>query len=168
VSNIVQDASSHIGLTARFSSEVPPNASAYQKVCLRPLPTNTFLDARVQVDDSTIDFYYHQEKLPGAQSGDMKWVCRQTVVDVVAPEQQEGDPGNNIYQTQYIDNANYDSKASGICEDPTAGFFSQLACGTASFSDLPQAAKWVIYGIAGLIVLLLLVWLVSVTRALGG
>src|SRR5258708_36195592 len=143
-------------------TEAPSNASSYEQVCLRPLPPNTSLDARVLVDDSTVDFYYHYEPLPGASASSRKWVCR-TVRQATGI--QSGEPGEVLYDVQQIDTNAYDAQASAICSQDNPGFFSQLACGTATWSSLPQAAKGAIYAIAGIISLVLLIEILSITRA---
>jgi hypothetical protein len=147
-----------------ITSEAPSDAWLYEQICLRPLPPNTTLDARVRVDDQTMDFYYHYDSLPGASAGSRKWVCR-TVITASDPNAQTEQPGQQLYDVQQIDTSQYDAQASAICTQDNPGFFSKLACGTASWGDLPQAAQWLIWALAAIVGLIILVWIVSLTRA---
>lgn len=147
-------------------SETPGDAFLYEQVCLQPLPPNTSIDHRVRVDDQTMDFYFSYEALPGSGASSRKWVCR-TAITASDPDQQTVPPGKQIYDVQIIDPNEYDAKASDICTQSNPGFFSKIACGTASWTDLPQAAQWLIWGLVGLIALISVVWIFSASKTLG-
>jgi hypothetical protein len=163
MSNLIPDAPPvQLSGVGPIITEAPPDASSYEQVCLRPLPPNTTLDYRVRVDDSTMDFYFHYDALPGASASYRKWVCR-TIITADNPNEQIDQPGQQLYDVQVINPDEYDAKASAICTQDNPGFFSKLACGTASFGDLPQAAKWAIWAIAAIVALVSLVWIMSIT-----
>jgi hypothetical protein len=167
MSNLIPDGSRFSATGAPpVLSEAPGDAFLYEQVCLRPLPPNATLDYRVRIDDSTMDFYFHYDALPGASVSSRKWVCR-TGITANDPNQQTIEPGQQLYDVQQIDPNQYDAKASDICSQDSPGFFSRLACGTASFGDLPQAAQWLIWGLVGLIALISVVWIFSASRTIG-
>jgi hypothetical protein len=163
MSNLIPDAPPiQLSGVAPIMTEAPSNAWSYERVCLRPLPPNTSLDYRVRVDDQTMDFYLHYDSLPGAVASSRKWVCR-TIITADDPNAQTQQPGQELYDIQQIDPSQYDAQASDICTQDNPGFFSKLACGTASWSSLPQAAQWAIWAIVGIVALISLVWIFSVT-----
>lgn len=147
-------------------TETPGDAFLYEQVCLYPLPPNTSIDHRVRVDDSTMDFYFSYASLPGANASSRKWVCR-TGITASDPDQQTVQPGKQLYTVEQVDSSEYDAQASAICSQTDPGFFSKLACGTASWTDLPQAAQWLIWGLVGLLALVSMVWIFSASRAVG-
>lgn len=90
-------------------SAPPPNASSYEQVCLRPLPENSFLDAVVKVDTGIVDFYYHQERQPGADTGGRKWVCRTRTY-----QSQTGHAGDVLSKVENIDPSKYEAQPSKL------------------------------------------------------
>jgi len=142
-------------------TEAPANAGIYQQVCWLPLPANTFIDAVVQIDPCTKDFYYHCDPTVGSVdlSVSKYWVCRSKVIDPTDVDASALVAGQPVYTQQ----------ATPFTNQPQAGALANLVSGIATSLGIPSTlfsglSSYLLIGAGVAVLILVLLIVFSVLR----